>query len=791
MTNSQRLAELRKKREEEEKSSSSTTNNKTYKNSDRLKKLRLERSINFDTFESDLNSLGKTVQSIYDGWQTQDTMSKTKTTVEAMQARINAYQDYQKMFGGADLSEITSSYKSVLDNWDNVSTMYSQYKDADSYTVAKKNAMFDEQFKGLTYDDIQSKLKEYAADSDEYKYLSGYTNYSDLNDFNKALENATDKKSDYYKDLERKSNAYKLDNTFDLYKSYMDAEDYKETSKYKPTKGKNDKWWQDTSDDVYKYINDFDGETRARLQRNHDKYQANAPIYTPSKYADMGLDYLTDDEIGVFNSIYATKGKEEANKFLSDMKVTLNKRATDEMTESVKEAVDDSAIASALLSLGSIPMNLGGAIYGLGEKLSGDNNPYSIYHSLSNLSSDIRTEVGNNIAEGTENWKLFGQNIPSFLYQTGMSMGDTLAGGAAFGKFYTPLMGMSASQQKARELTEAGEDEKTVFWTSLASGVAEAVFEYASIDKLLKIKNVDSLKSIVKSALVQAGVEGSEELFTETANILADTFIRGDSSELSKLEKDLKARGYSKEEINAEIAKQVGGQIGWAFAGGALSGGVMGSAASAKNYSEMSSLGKSIKGNERTADMLDIAGLTPQESEAYKAYTSYANKGINADNISNARLGNLYATTEEGARNTLSSKKSTLDQKRGATETLKKLSVVDEKNTVSKDTIDQIDRNIGIREAYMASADELIATGLESGKDTESYKLATEYKQKVENGIELTEKEIANLVKANSETITAEDVATLSEEDAALFKSVYDGKTDKSDFFNSFELVIF
>ena len=89
----------------------------------------------------------------------------------------------------------------------------------------------------------------------------------------------------------------------------------------------------------------------------------------------------------------------------------------------------------------------------------------------------------------------------------------------------------------------------------------------------------------------------------------------------------------------------------------------------------------------------------------------------------------------------------------------------------------------------MASASELIAEGLESGKDTKSYKLATEYKQKLENGIELTEKEIKNLVKANSEAITAEDVATLSEEDAALFKSVYDGKTDKGDFFNSFELV--
>ena len=181
----------------------------------RDKKNSLSQTINFDTFEADLNSMGTTIQGIYDGWQTQDTMSKTKTTVEAMQARINAYQDYQKMFGGADLSELASSYNSVHDNWDNVSTMYSQYKDADSYNVAKKNAMFDEQFKGLTYGDVQSKLKEYATDSDEYKYLSGYTNYSDLNDFDEALKNAT---GDYKFKLQKIRNQYALDNKFDLYK---------------------------------------------------------------------------------------------------------------------------------------------------------------------------------------------------------------------------------------------------------------------------------------------------------------------------------------------------------------------------------------------------------------------------------------------------------------------------------------------------------------------------------------------------------------------------------------------
>lgn len=784
-------------------SSTSSSNGKDY--SRMIRKYQLNKTINFDTFESDLKSMNKTLQDISTNWQTKETMNSTRSSVEDMQARINAYQEYQKIYGGADLSELSNSYKSALDNWDNVSTLYSQYKDADSYNVAKKNAMFDEKFKGLTYADVQSKLKEYATDSDEYKYLSGYTNYSDLNDFNQALENAT---GDYKSKLQKIRNQYALDNKFDLYKHYADSEDFEEKSKYSEKTAGIDYSWngiKNIEDATYAYINNpsytqrdifdsWESDARSWIASEKRIYGLDTPSKDTTPIQEKkGYDRLNEDEIAVYNYIYATEGKEKAQAFLDDMEITLTKRVYDESTKSWKNTVDKGVVPSIYMSILSVPMKIQGAFTGtveaLGDRIEGkEYNPYGYYKSLSNFATDTRKYVSENIAEGTEGMELFGQNIPSFLYDTGMSIADSSIGAATLGKWNSLLMGTSAYQQKAKEMVEAGEDESKVFSTAFASGAAEMVFEYISIDKLLKIKNVDSAASLIKNTLKQAGVEGSEELFTEIANIITDTAIRGKNSELYQMYEDLKSRGYSTKEINTEIAKQVGGQIGWAFTGGALSGGVMGGGASAKNYSEMSYLGENIKGNGRVNDLLDIAQLTPRESEAYNLYTDYAVRN-NRDNISNAKLGSLYSAIDTDARNTLSSKKSTLEQKREATETLKKLSVVDEKNTVSKDTINQIDRNIGIREAYMESADELIAAGLESGKDTKSYKLATEYKQKLDNGIELTEKEIANLVKANSEAITAEDVATLSEEDAALFKSVYDGKTDKSDFFNSFELV--
>lgn len=745
----------------------------TLRDYQRNKKNSLSQTINFDTFESDLNSLGTNVQSIYDGWQTEETMKNTRSSIESMHTRLNAYQEYQKMFGGADLTEVSNSYKTILEGWDERTNLYGQYKNADAFKVASTKAKLSDQFRvktgtnaetgedeyrGLTFDEVQAKLKEYKPDSDEYKFLSAYTGYTDLNDFNKALESATDKKSDYYRELETAANVRKLDHKFDLYKHYMDAEDFEEKSQYKSTKGENDAWWQDTSDKVYEYING-DGETRAKLQSNHDIYQADAPIYTPSQYAEKSLDQMTKEEIKVFNYIYATQGKENAHKYLNDMQITLNKRSSDATASDIKKTVDESAFASAVLSVASVPMSVGGSLLGFAGSFSG--NPYNIYNSVANAASTIRTEVGENIAEGTEGFEIFGQNIPSFLYSTGMSIGDTLLGGASFGSAYSVIAGANAYQQKAKELTEAGENKDVVIKTALASGAAEVVFEFLSLEKLFSIKNVDSKLAIVKSAIKQAGFEGSEEFFTEIANIVSDSAIRGKNSELYKDYEELKARGFSDKEIKTELAKKVGSQVTWAFAGGALSGAGLGTAQSIRNYHDMKSVGSTIRGNERTQDLLDVARLTPRESEAYNLYTDYALRN-NPDNITDAQLGSLYTQAHMDAESTLKSKKTSNDAKIKAKMTQMGLAIVDTKNTIEKPS-----GNTDVVEDIKLSEENLVENESEMSID------------------EMTIAQRDAELKAQAESIGND----FGENMAELFLSQYDGKTEVERYATSFRLM--
>ena len=822
--------------EDEEKASLQTSQSNGY---DAMRYFK-SKSLGLDTFETDLKTMGKTVYDLSKNWQTQETMNNTRAAVEGMYGRINSYMDYQKQYGGADLTDLQSSYKKVLDNWDKQTKLYGGFKNADAYNKSVKNSELEGKFNGLTYDEVQAELKKYKPGSDEHNFLSNYTGYTDLEDFDKAIKNyvptegenelATikaerdayqkeykekggyipsashynrpaysqvddyheyqakmaeyDKRikelegSGYLDELEAQKNLYEL--KYGVYDDYKDVEsnaDFEKGSQY-----------VSSGDKVSEYIN---GDETKRSQMLNDHYapkwmpytNANEVAFTqPSIYEKYSLDELEEREIKLYNYLaYEDKknGTNKAQEYLDGMQTALNKRATDKLAGDITKEIDNSVAASAAYSLLSIPMNIAGGISSLGDTITGNTNPYSTNKLASNMASTIRTEVGANIEEGTEGFELFGQNIPSFLYQTGMSMGDTALGGAALGPGYSIVAGSSAFQQKHRELIDAGENEDTALYGALGSGLAEMVFEYVSLDKLMKIDGVDGIKKGIKSALKQGGIEASEEFFTEMANIIIDEKVRGESSELNQYRKDLKERGYTDKEIEIEVAKKIGGQLGWAAAGGFASGTGMGAGASLKSGVQNHSIGKDIQARNRTSDMLDIAGLTPQESEAYKVYNEYAQKGITADNIKPAQLGNLYSTAKAEATETLHSKKTSGEDKASAFKTLQGLSKVDTENTDAK------------RKAELTVGETTKVTTTGNATAIDGIKLDKEGTTLVTNDGEIAIEDMTLSDKDADLVVKAEGIAKeYGDEIGNLFLAQYDGETNVEHYANSFNLTM-
>lgn len=208
-------------------------------------------------------------------------------------------------------------------------------------------------------------------------------------------------------------------------------------------------------------------------------------------------------------------------------------------------------------------------------------NSYNM--EATNYVNAVRSTVAQGLEEGTD-WNLLGQNVAAFLYQTGMSAGDSALALAAFGPSGALFVGSSrAAASQAKDVIDRGGTKEQAVAAGVAAGAFEAIFEKVSIDNLLAAKNVVDWKSWLREAAKQAGVEASEESFTEIANLLADAAIMGDRSEFQSTVRNNMVLGMTEEEAKKQTFLDMIGQVAQSAVGGALSGGVMGGVVSGVN----------------------------------------------------------------------------------------------------------------------------------------------------------------------------------------------------------------
>lgn len=285
--------------------------------------------------------------------------------------------------------------------------------------------------------------------------------------------------------------------------------------------------------------------------------------------------------------------------------------------------------------------------------------PLNVYDmDATNYVSAIRGTVSKNIEKNTD-WNLFGQNVASFLYQTGMSVADSAAQIAAFGNGAVFLMGASAASNQAKNVIERGGSNSQAFWGGLAAGAAEALFEKISVDRLLKPKSITGWKSLLKETVKQAGVEASEEMLTEIANILSDSAIMGESSDFSVSVKAYQEQGLSESEAKKKAFLECIGQVAWAGAGGALSGGIMGGAAGSLNIANQGvnnrNVGNQLMRSGLTDETIDDGLRLDTDDPLYKLAEKLAERQNQGKPLSPKKVGQLETGLEAKALDRLES----------------------------------------------------------------------------------------------------------------------------------------
>lgn len=241
--------------------------------------------------------------------------------------------------------------------------------------------------------------------------------------------------------------------------------------------------------------------------------------------------------------------------------------------------------------------------------------------------------------------------VGSFLYNTGMSMADslaTLAVGGATGLHGAAdvILGGAAASQAITDAYDRGASDSQAMSVGLLYGTAEALFEHISLDKLRMFHTSvaagkKTAKTLVKDMLKQSFVEGSEEVSTDIANVISDAIVMADKSEINQTIAAYQADGMSEDEATRRAWLDWLGQTAQDFAGGAISGGVMTGGDMALNAG-MRSANYRETGRQITAnDYADILRHAAEESGDENLRKLAGKKQTNRN------TGKLYEATQE------------------------------------------------------------------------------------------------------------------------------------------------
>lgn len=366
------------------------------------------------------------------------------------------------------------------------------------------------------------------------------------------------------------------------YAGILKASDYTELSKGAESKRKL------FGDARYDYINNI-GNFRAQS----DVQQAQGRGQDYGKYA-----FMTDDEIGVYNYLYATQGKKAANAFLSDLEPELDKQWYTGTNRATTEALGKNAATRTLASAMTVAAQPARTITSMIAMADDavrtakrqEINPYSKWRQASNITQDLRADTSQHIEETNPG---MGGKVGSFVYNTAMSAADSAMNalvakgiGEAVGLTgdtlmkATNILGSALMSSEAASLSIAESKEKGYSNAgALALGLTRGAIEYASeaVGGEWVIRKIKANPlSFVKSMALTMIPEGMEEVMSDAANgvvnLAIDAAFGTEESGIPKMLEYYRTSGTDWQKKHAELATVLAvlGQEGLSFLGGAL-----------------------------------------------------------------------------------------------------------------------------------------------------------------------------------------------------------------------------
>jgi len=575
---------------------------------------RLRDSIGLDTFDSDLARMNDTINKVYSGWHDSDYMANTKNEVSAMQNRLQNYRKYVNSTHNGDLKDfnkqvddILFGYSSALNDWDNLTNIYSGYKDAESYTK-ETNKLRD--LNNMTTEELKAKL-----DSEESPYA--YTTQSGQDITWESL----------YKDKLHKEMATSEEGAEGWQKYLADTE----AKKASESESLLDIWASSSTYDMttpggmLSYVVD---------QKRKDKSYM------------MPTDEWTDEERNIFGAYYLTDTA-KAYEYATEV----NNAKNLEKEKKQKGVITDSATSNGWAGTGHTALSILSAPLGLADYLD-DLTSFAAgkpimsdgFVSPFEYSQTVQSGISTHLNEkgGTLNEKIpvIGGKGWGDVYGLGTSIAQSVASkplGAA--GVLMSYFGQGAASGVDDALSRGATDGQALLYGS-SVGALEGALE-AAVDIKFKNLGASSTAKVLGSKMLEQGAnEAAEEGLTTLLGNVADAIIMRDKSAFNNAVRTHEANG-EKNPIGKALL-EVGEDIIYDALGGFVSGGVQ---AGPKVLSNTSQLGSTVRENNNIEELGSLA--SELNSDGFKKYIDAIEKG----NISNLQLGSLYEAVSNETKN--------------------------------------------------------------------------------------------------------------------------------------------
>ena len=366
---------------------------------------------------------------------------------------------------------------------------------------------------------------------------------------------------------------------------------------------------------------------------------------------DTRLLFMKEEEKNIYNYYFGRGEYNKAEEYLKSLEPKLQKRSKANEITAMAEFADKHPIISTAISPILTIASAGEYIVDTANYIKtgelGENH-------YANVNSTLRSTVSEKVDWEIGNWDAF-----DFLYNTGMSMADTVASTATFGSIGgATVLGLSAAAQGTNDALARGMDNKQAFWTGFFNGVAEGVFESVSIGnfKAMKEGAGASAKAIAKNIGKSMLVNASEETLTELANIAYDTIVNSDFSQYETMKRTYIAQGMTEEQAESQATKDFVRQVVEAGASGALMGFGFGTIGAASSTVKAVKKGKAIQEKGQVGNLVDLGMSLGEGTESYELANKVNDKasalaigsllGVAQDDILAANKGDIVKSLE-------------------------------------------------------------------------------------------------------------------------------------------------